>query len=200
MKRITGLNGTLSKLFAMMVFIGVSLPSNAHIIGISWNDIGNNTIRFYGETAHGDLSSVGGGALQIGPWANQEFHDWTGWVNNATFADLGIDGYAYWSPDDPNTLLHAANYSAHSAGMESYGDFYYLDVPNFESGQYLLTAISRYTALDRQLANSYLVGDISVPEPPIFALFGAGLLGVFLQRRFRRSDNVLADRMSPVAT
>lgn len=167
---------------ALTSLLLVSHASSAHLLGIAWKDLGNHTVRFYAETAHTGVTEVGGGALQIGPWSTREYHEWTGLVTGATFEELAIDGMAYWDFDDANSTLNEGNYSTHAVAPGTYGNFFFVDVPDFVSGEYLLTAESRSTALDRPVSYTYLTARISVPEPPIFVLLAMGLLMVFVPR------------------
>jgi len=193
MKKHIGVRGKIFQLLALAILFSVSPQSNAHVMGISWTDIGENTIRFYAETAHSDPEGPAGGSLRIGLQdglrEDRTTHEWTGVVLDTTFDELGIDNMTYWDPDDPTSLLDEWNYDSHSGSPGSYGDFYYVDVQNFTSGDYVFSLIGSHdNAYDRRLADVYLTGTVNVPEPPIMALFGVGLLAVFMLRFYRRDN------------
>jgi hypothetical protein len=158
-------------------------------MGLSWKDVGDNTVRFYAETAHDGVTDPQDASLMIGPWATRIYYEFAGIINGTTFEELGIDDMAYWSLDDPSTTLTPSNYDAHSSGPGTYGNFFYVDVPNFVSGEYLLTVESPKTAIGRPAAYSYLTARISVPEPSVFMLLATGLLLLFFPRLVGRGLN-----------
>jgi hypothetical protein len=186
---------------AISALLLAPLSSNAHILGLSWDDLGNNTVRFYGEVAH-DLTAMGftedsptmGGGLLIGPWATRQYHAWTGIRIGTTFAELGIDGYSYWDYTDNRSTIGDYHPDSHREGPESSGDFFFVDVNNFVSGDYLLQGFNT-NAVERPVSWNYLDVHIdvqepqddpvvsSVPEPSIAALFGIGLIGLWARRR-----------------
>ena len=187
MNKYAKLNGSIIQLIVLVALFSVSLSSNAHIVGLSWKDIGDNTVRFYGETAHGDIDQVYGGAVQTGPWSIRENFYWTDWTNNTTLAELGVDGMAYWDPDGPESIVAGTDYyEPHVGGADYFGDFFYVDVANFFTGDYLLTLESCCAPVDRRLGNDYLSAYIKVPEPPVFALFGMGLLAMLIRKKAKK--------------
>ena len=163
------------------LLFGVSLTSNAHMLGYAWKDMGNNTVRFYAEIAHDGITEAQGGQLQVGPWGTAQLHAWAGVINDVTFEELGIDDMAYWDPYDERSTIIEEHYATHAVAPGTYGNFFYVDVPDFVSGNYLLSAISA-NAYDRPISWSYLDVYIHVPEPPVLALFGGGLLLLLIQK------------------
>ncbi len=198
--------GKINKVLSALGFMALllnSAPSNAHLLGIAWNDMGNSTVRFYAEVAHdlgeepwytGDTDSLDIylGSLQIGPWATREYHDWSGVVTDTTFAELGIDDWAYWDYTDEHSTIRDYHPDSHRGGPESMGDFFFVDVHDFVTGDYLLTGQDA-GALTRPVSYNYLNAHIalheptSVPEPSGIALIGAGLAGLVITRRRRTS-------------
>ena len=191
MKKFINIPCKTLQLIVLTVLITTSLPSSAHIVGISWADIGNETVRFYGETAHEGYEEAQGGLLRIGPWSSADLHYWTGAITDQTLTDLNVDGMAYWDPDGEfSTVAGKDYYNAHTGGAGAYNNFFYLDVANFTSGEYLLQLDQGWGPVDRAIATSYLTAVIevatNVPEPPVFALFGIGLLAMFAKRKTKK--------------
>ena len=190
MKRFVRIRSKILQMLVLTSFIVISQPSNAHLLGIAWTDIGNHTVRFYAEIAHDGLTDVAGGSLQIGPWASRQLYQWTGIVNDTTFEELGIEGMAYWDGYDQYGTLTEAHRATHDVAPGTYGNFFYVDVPNFVTGEYILSAESCCSAADRPLSYTYLNAYISVPEPSVLVLFAIGLLLLaFTHGKFRRRGN-----------
>ncbi len=57
-------------------------------------------------------------------------------------------------------------------------------------GMYVLTAESRYTALDRPISYTYLTSYIHVPEPSVLILFAMGLLLMLVHGIVRRRHGI----------
>lgn len=194
MKLINGITGKTLRFVSFLALFSISMPNNAHVLGIAWNDIGNSTIRFYGEVAH-DLTSYGfteesatlGGGLQVGPWATRQEYIWTGIEIGATFEELGIDDYAYWDYTDDRSTILDYHPDSHRAGPGSSGNFWFVDVPNFASGDYVLSLFDT-SALERPVSWNYLNAHITVPEPQTYLLFAIGLLA--LLKRHNSSNKV----------
>ena len=196
MKNIFDIPNKALQLFVLTALIFISMPSNAHLVGISWVDMGDNTVRFYGETAHDGYDEVAGGALAIGPWSTRELYYWTDAITDTTLADLNVDGMAYWDPDGEESIVSGTDYyDAHTGGAGYYNYFFFVDVTNFYTGDYLLQAEGGDgTAVDRRLGNDYLnayieVASAEVPEPPVFVLFGMGLLAMFIRRKAKNTKS-----------
>ena len=192
MKNIINMPSKTLQLIVLTTLFFISLPSSAHIIGISWTDIGNETIRFYGETAHEGYEEPQGGALAIGPWSTRDLYYWTDTITDQTLADLNVDGMAYWDPDgEDSTVAGKDYYYAHTGDAGTYNNFFYLDVANFFTGEYLLQLEQGDGPVDRAMGWDYLTVfidvAIDVPEPPAFALFGIGLLAMFAKRKVKKS-------------
>ena len=192
MKKIINIPGKALQLLVLTALFSISLPSNAHLVGISWKKLDNSTVRFYGETAHDGYDEAAGGALTIGPWSERELFYWTDAVTDTTLADLGVDGSAYWDPDGEDSIVDGTDYyDAHTGGAGYYNWFFYVDVVDFFTGasEYLLQAEQGTGPVDRRLGNDYLHAwvDVNVPEPPVFALFGMGLLAMFMRRKIKKN-------------
>ncbi len=204
MKKNYNIHIRVLQLIVLTALVFTSLPVYAHIIGISWKDMGNQTVRFYGETAH-DVSTIteamteegaSAGSLMFGPWATREYYSWAGVIDDATLAELDVDGMAYWDPDGADSIISDADsYDFHTAGAGGYNQFFYLDITNFSSGEYLLQ-LERGTmgAISSRLGNDYLTANISVPEPATIAILSIGLVGMAGAEVRRRRKKKAVDK------
>jgi hypothetical protein len=164
----------------------LSSAANAHLVQFGWLDNGAGGVTLYGEHWHGDLTSAysANGGIHITPVSfvgPTITAPWTGVINNATTASLGLTG----SQCDPV-----------NSGCDFYHDWMITSPIALGNGVYdfftgpnccidPMGAPVRVTITGVTSVPPGTIGNGAVPEPSTWAmmLLGFGAVGFAMRRR-----------------
>ena len=186
-----------TRIAVCLIVAGIMMSgvAQAHLVTFGWQDLGNGTVRLWGEHWHGDqaVASTANGGIHITPPVGPMFTaQWFGVQNNidrtaATFQAAG----------DPPAPLTGWTGAVGNAGSGIYDDWFYTVPLVIGDGTWtFFTGINCCIDTMNNPVQVTLSGITSVPpgtgpgatvpEPATLLLFGSGLALVGLRLRKRR--------------
>ena len=177
--------------------------ANAHLVAFGWKDLGNGTIRMYGQHWHGNQSSAysDNGGVRIGTWdasastqntASWQLFNWTGVMN-----DVGGDTASNDALVASGVLDGWAEDVGNRGNTNGHNDWFFTDplvLGNGNWGLFTGTSCCVDTMTAAQLFTITGISSVpigtgpgsatSVPAPATLGMFALSLVAL---RRFRRS-------------
>ncbi len=195
------MNRKITLIITLMVACFLSAaPAQAHLVAFAWKDLGNGTIRMFGEHWHGDQGApfTANGGVRVGVFGTDNtlwpVFQWTGFFNNQGGTTAGMDAMV-----TAGTIDGYATEPSNFTNDPDDNDWFTTDPLVLGNGTWGLFTGTNCCIDTMSAPGQFIISGISsvppgtgpgqagiIPEPATMALLGSGLLG-FAGMRRRRS-------------